>query len=268
MIALSGLVPCRNVISLDYPLVPVIESLLAVCDEVVACDSDSSDGTREMLDEWAARDSRVRVINYNWPTLATFETVGKGLPGPPGQPRMLLKWLEFGRKHLRGGMCLCTDADEVLDPRSVPAVREAVDKMESRWMRRNHYWKDAQHMTQDDKVVGTFVARLGPSALECVSDEPRPEGEPPIRRFATHDSRLLWHHYGFIRKNEAFFAKSKVMQPALCSSIDKRILDAEAKGLPWHAFTDVGELVEYRGEHPPCMRDWLTERGYDWRGKQ
>lgn len=262
MTKLSAYLPVRNGYALDYCWEEAGRSLLDVADELILCDSDSTDGTRAAMIEWAARDPRVRVINYPWPTLPTYETVAGKLPGPPGQPRMLIKWLNFCREHCRYPMQITTDADEVLHPDSYPAICEAVERMECRWFHRLNFWRDHRHITQDGKVVGCHVARLGPTAFEMCSDEPRYEGEPLIRQRATRDPRLRFFHYGFIRRTDAFYAKSKVMQPALCNSYDERLERAERENVSWFDTTDVGDLLPFNDEHPPVMHDWLNARGY------
>ena len=259
---LSAYLPVRNGFALDYCWQEAAFSLIEVSDELILCDSDSTDGTRDAMETLAVINPKIRVINYPWPTLPTYEQVAAQKPGPPGQPRMLIKWLNFCREHCRYPMQLTTDADEVLHPDSYPAIREAVAKMECRWFHRLHFWRDHRHITQDGKVVGCHVARLGPTEFEMPSDEMRPEGEPEIRKRATRDPRLNFFHYGFIRRPAAFFAKSKVMQPALCNSYDPRLEQAERENISWFDTTEVGELLPFNGAHPPIMTNWLRERGY------
>lgn len=248
---LSGYVPIRNGISLDYCFEAAIRSLLPICDEVVVCDSDSTDGTRELLDRWAAMESKLRVINYPW-------------PDPVGDGRMLVTWLNWIRPQLRYDMQLCTDADEVLDPKAYSAIVECCEKKGSRWFYRLHFWKDAQHITQDNKVVGSHVARLGRTEWEMTSDEMRFEGEPPIRQQALFDNRCRFFHYGFLRKPEAFYAKSRIMQRALANGYDTRLQQAEDEKRHWTELMDAGgPLVPFSEPHPQVAHQWLQPRGYN-----
>lgn len=252
---ISGYVPVRNGIKLDYCFEAAIEALLEGCDEVVVCDSDSSDGTREFLNEWALVEPRLRVINYPW-------------PDPVNDGRMLVKWLNFTRGHLKHEMQIASDADEVLCPKSWPAIREVAEKKGCLWFYRLHFWRDAQHVTQDNKVVGSHVARLGPTEYEMTSDEMRFEGEPPIRAEAVTDDRARFFHYGFLRRPKAFFEKSRVMQRALCNTYDARLVEAEKEGDSWEDhLQDTGELVPYTAnDQPKVAWRWLQERGYRVRG--
>lgn len=259
---LSGYVPVKNGDTLDYCWFEAVMSLLPVCDEVIISDGGSTDGTLEAAMRLSKSSPRIRVVNYSWPVLPTYETVKDSKPGPPGNPRMLIDWLNWTRQFCQYDMQITTDADEILDPASWPEIRRAVEAKECRWFRRLHFWKDANHITQDDKVCGTNVARLGPTEMEMVSDEQRHEGEPPIRQLATFHDSLRFFHYGFIRRPGAFFAKSKIMQAALLNSYDGRLKMAEESGINWTDLTEIGELVPFQGQHPDLMKKWLIERGY------
>lgn len=248
---LCGYVPVRNCNDLDYCWRLSVESLLPVCDQVIVCDSDSTDGTKEELWQWLETEPKLRAINYPW-------------PNPVGDPWMLQKWLNFIREHVSYDMQMTLDADEVLHPDSYKEIAYAVKMRECRWFKRLNFWKDCWHMVPDGWVCGMNVARLGPSELMMVSDNPHPDGEPEIRKRATfHDSLRIWH-LGFLRKPEAFFAKSKVMQSVVCNSYDPRLAEAEKTGQPWYEVsTFPAELERFVGKHPPIVREWLRERGYD-----
>src|SRR5437588_8665034 len=61
---LSGFTLVRNAVSLDYPIVPAIRSVLAVCDEVVVNVGRSEDETRDLVA--SVRDPRVRIVDSEW----------------------------------------------------------------------------------------------------------------------------------------------------------------------------------------------------------
>jgi hypothetical protein len=61
---LSGFTLVRNAFTLDYPIVPAIQSLLELCDEVVVNVGRSEDGTRDLVA--ALADPRVRIVDSEW----------------------------------------------------------------------------------------------------------------------------------------------------------------------------------------------------------
>src|SRR5438132_11416953 len=61
---LSGFTIVRNAITLDFPLVPAIRSVLEVCDEVVVNVGRSDDGARDVVA--AIADPRVRILDSEW----------------------------------------------------------------------------------------------------------------------------------------------------------------------------------------------------------
>jgi len=262
---ISAYLPVRNGTALDYSWRSAGESLLGVADELILCDSDSTDDTRAQMDGWAARDPRVRVINWPWPVVPTPEGVAASAAGPPGRPLLLIEWLNYCRKFCRYDMQLTTDADEILCPKSFPRIREAAAKRECLWFYRMHFWRDHRRVTQDDKVVGSYVARFGPTELEMVSDEMRPDGEPLIRQRAVKHPSLRFFHTGFIRRPKEFFAKSRVVQAALHNTMDPRLIEAEKTNVSWFDLTEVGELVPYgQRDWPEVAWPWLREHGYDY----
>lgn len=263
---LSAYLPVRNGFALDYCWVEAAQSLLPVCDELILCDSDSTDRTRMVMDEWAKIEPKIRVLNRPWPTLPTFDQWKVDAVRPPSDALMLPKWLNWIREQCHYDMQLTTDADEILDPRGYPAIREAVKERGCRWFKRLNFWQDAQHLVPDGHVCGTNVVRLGPTELPMCSDEPHYEGEPQIRQRALFEDSLRFFHYGFLRRPAAFFEKAKVMHLALHNSYDPRLLEAERTGQPWYQLSkwpDEIALVTYsEGYHPPYAQAWLRERGY------
>ncbi len=262
---LSAYLPVKNGAVLDYPWRACAESLLGVADELILCDSDSTDDTRAQMEGHAARDPRVRVINWPWPVVPSPGAVERREPGPPGEPRLLIKWLNYCRQFCRYDMQITTDADEILCPKAYPRIREAVAKRECLWFHRLNFWRDHRHITQDGKVVGSYVARMGPTEFEMVSDEQRHEGEPPIRQRAKRHPSLRFFHAGFIRHPQAFYDKSKVVQAALLNCYDPRLVEAERTGVTWFDLAEVGALIPYTAKDwPDTAWPWLLEHGYDF----
>lgn len=265
---LSGYIPIRDGNSLDYSWREAAQSLLPVCDELILCDSDSTDGTRQDMDEWARQNEKIRVINYPWPRLPTPDEVERDDPHrPKGDPRMLIAWLNFCRAACLYDHQITLDADEVLSERAYPEVRQAVADSEPRWFNRINFWGDPFHEAPHGTVCGECVVKIGPTDLEMCSDEPRPEGEPKIRQLAIRGStNLKIFHLGFLRRQGPFLKKSRVMQGALHNCFDPRLREAERTGESWvklSPFPADKPMLEYpHRDWPPYVTAWLQQRGY------
>jgi glycosyltransferase involved in cell wall biosynthesis len=247
---ISGYVLSRNCLSLDYCIDLTIRSLLPVCNEVVVCDAGSTDGTLEMLEEWAGYDSKLRITHWDW-------------PDPKGETYFFVKWINHAREQLRYDMQLNIEADECLSLRSHDAIREAAAERGSRMFRRLNFWRDACSLAPDGHYCGHQVVRMGPQELWMPSDAPDPHGPQDITRLATWDDRLEIFHYGALRKPEAFIAKSKVMQGAIFGSLDSRLADAEKAGDNWVDRCPFPKpLQRFRGKHPDFALQWLRDRGH------
>lgn len=259
---LSGYVVVHDAIKGDYPVVECIRSLLPVCDEVVAASADSTDGTLEMLTKLAATEPKVRVVNIPWPRLPTYEEFKADVPRPTNDNKFWPKLINVVRPMLRYQNSIHLDADEILFPCAHEEVRRAAETGTVRYLQRLNFWRDARSMVPDGWVCGTFVAKVGPSTLWMPSDEHWPDVEPEMRQRATKHSSLLVGHYGFIRKQDGFFAKSRVMQTAVVGNYDERLEEAERTGQNWWEVSNFpAELVPYEGTHPDVIIPWLTERG-------
>ena len=247
---LTGYIPVRNGLSLDYCWIEAARSLLPVVDELILCDSDSTDGTREAIEALSVVEGKIRVMNRPWPD-----------PHKDGQ--FLPKWLNFIRESAQFDMQITLDADELIGVESHALIRAAVEVGGCRYFDRWNFWRDAQHTIPRGYICGWRVARLAPTALWMVSDEPDP------RDMEVH-SRAKWveglnvYHYGFLRRPAAFFAKSKVMHEAVLGTYDPRLTEAEATGAPWWSLIHGDlKLDEFKGEHPAAIHEWLRARGYE-----
>lgn len=260
---LSGFTVVRNALSLDYCIELCIQSLLPVCEEVLVCDSDSTDGTREMLEAWAKKEPKIRIINYEWKER------------PQGDKTWITGWMNFARRYLHFASQIYLDADEVLGKWGYEVIRNASGTHNCFWFHRLNFWRDAQHLVPKGHCCADEVARFGPTDMWMPADEihapgEHPGPEPVMRLRAIRHPALKIFHYGFLRKRESFFAKCKVVLPNLLGTYDPRLVKAEAGPGPWEDYTpfiDQGSgreipLPPYTGPHPQIAHQWLRERGH------
>lgn len=251
---LSAFTVTKNALSLDYCIVEMINSVIPVADEVVVGDMGSDDGTREMLDEWAAREPRLRIVRIpDW----TLERAN---------PRWFTSALNRTREELRYSMMLELDADEILsdDPETYACIRHAVEHTNAFAFDRLNFCRDPFSLIPDGECVGKHVVRIGPSNLFMPSDEPYPRGTIHLLDMAYIEKRAKIFHMGFLRKPTAFYAKARVVLGAFFGNYDQRLVDAEAAGVnPMSGMEWYNRLVPYTGSHPEAVKQWCRARGYD-----
>src|SRR6266567_160615 len=108
---LSGFTIVRNAVKLDFPIVPAIRSVLAVCDEVVVNVGKSEDDTRDLVA--SIGDPRVRILDTEW------DFTKKNI--------MLSIETQRAMDACRGSWGIYIQADEVLHERSAQILKEKLE---------------------------------------------------------------------------------------------------------------------------------------------
>lgn len=249
---MTGIIPVRNCIELDYCPTLGVESMLPICDEILISDGGSTDGTREFFVEWATREPKIKVLDFPW-------------ENPVSSNFFLYRWINWTQQRASYDMIASLDADEAFDPASYPRMREAVEKRECLNFIRLNLWRDPFHTCPKGTVCSWLVARLGPSEMPMVSDNIYPPGEEPeIRQNAKNDDSLRIWHLGFLREKEKFFKKCRAELYFLHGIVqDPRLIQAETTGEDWVALCTWKDqpLVEHGFALPELIKPWLKERG-------
>lgn len=255
-VTLSGLVCLKNAIEMDYCWVECIESILPVCDEVVICESGSSDDTCHAIATWMRWEPKLKLCVWPW-------------PNPKGNPNFYIDWIQYGRAHINGDYLFHIDADEIIDEHSqaVLAKFKRDTKPSDRISligHRYNFWNDAKHLIPHGVCLSHIVTRIAPKDVFMPSDGAHPEGRA-ITEMAV-PSRVRFYHYGFLRKPEAYFKKSRQLHGAFFNTYDDRLVEAEASGGNWMENIPrvewTNRLVPFTGEHPEIIKPWLKARGH------
>lgn len=251
---IGSFICARNALDLDYCLELAAKSLLNFCDELVLCDSDSTDGTRQIMERLADQDSRVKVINMPW-------TDPKGVSHEHWK-----QWIRFAQSHLKSEWCIYADADEVYDdsPDCISAIRESAQNMKSITVDRINYWRDPQSVIPDGHCCARWCTRGGPTNYPSVSDWPIHAGEEPIVDSAVKEPRVKIHHLGFLREKRAFYRKARSVLSIWFNRFDPRLEAGEKADVPVAEteceFTNL--LTQATHPIPFHVQEWLSDRGH------
>jgi hypothetical protein len=247
---LAGIVFVRNGDRLDFCWELAVKSLLPICDQVVVCDSDSDDGSRDRMADWWRTERKLVLCNKPWDAQYGGDFVAQ--------------YVNFARSHTHCLWTFCLDADELLHEDSYNEVLNAVHDLKPLRCQRLNFWKDAQHLIPAGHCIGHEVVRLGEKGDWMPTDFPAKESEPIRNKAVPSTVKIM--HYGFLRKREAFFAKNREMSRLYIGQVDARIDGAEKEGGNWMMASCMPDwknnLVEFTGTHPPLVHQWLIDRGY------
>lgn len=239
----------------DYCWREAVQSLLPVCSTVTVCDGGSTDGTREAIESWSLRDSRVRLLDFPWPS-------------PRGETHFWVRWLNWCRERISEPWHFQLDADEVLFESSYDWIREFVASAPhpaSAWCARLNFWRDPFHLSPSGKMCGDRVARLASTSLWMPTDYPHPLGEELCARAVYSPVRIA--HYGALRRRDAMALKQRAyMSWTVAGDLDPRLVAAESAA-NWcdSVATQCGWahlVAPYHDDHPLLAHDWLRVHGY------
>ena len=271
----SGFTFARNAVRLGYPLVPAIQSILPLVDEMVVNVGVSDDGTLELVRGLA--DPRVAILESAWDETS----LARG--------RVLAEQTDIALARCTGDVCLYVQADEAVHEEDHPRLRASLARLHAdprlegllfdyvhfygsfhtvgvsrTWYRREvravknrigvRSWKDAQGFRVWDPPPGWDGER--PRSLK--------PGDP-ARKLRVAESGARVYHYGWVRPPEAQAVKLAEFE---------RLYEGEAaraRRLREGFRYDVGEKVRpFTGTHPAPMRpvveaaDWAFEPRRRW----
>lgn len=250
---IGGSLFIHNGIIQDYCFEAAIRSLVHVCDEVVVCDAESTDGTLDKLNELRTSIGGFTIHSAPWkPVMYTHG-------------RWLAETGNFTRNFLKADYHVCLQADEVIHEKDHALFRELAKTRKLGYVHRLNFWKDNWHYTPAGRVCGHYIPRIGPASLPLIGDAEclSTEGVKSV------NTEITFFHYGIIRDPQALVRKAKPMQMNFFGTYDP-IFDAVAErgreALSDPAFRSNiqdNELVKFNGTHPKFAHEWLKEKGFN-----
>ena len=246
---LSGFTLVRNAVKLDFPIVPAIQSVLEVCDEVVVNVGKSEDDTRDLVT--SVKDPRVRILDTEW------DFTKKNI--------MLSIETQRAMDACRGSWGIYIQADEVLHERGAHLLKEKVaewdgdKRVEGLLVKYLHFYGGFDQIATSRRWYRREVRciRLGKDIRPYQGAQGFRVG-PEFRKIQARVTDAEMFHYGWARPAKAIKEKleiSKTIYPWGGNRFDKE----QARGfLEW-----IPLLKPFPGTHPAAAREWIAGRAHD-----
>jgi hypothetical protein len=244
----SGFTIVRNAITLDFPVVASIRSLLPVCDEVVVNVGRSEDDTLELVR--SIGDPKIRILETEWDMTIRNRVLGDET----------LRAMRACR-HPWG---IYIQADEVLHERGAEELAAAItrhdgdQRVEGLLVRYLHFYGDMDTIAVNRRWYRREVraVRLDPAfdILPYQGAQGFRIG-PEHRKIRARLTGAEMFHYGWARPTQALKAKRETNRVIYPWSRDR---EARRPLLPWFP-----GLTRFRGAHPAVAREWVDARRHD-----
>ena len=239
---LSGFTIVRNAVSLDYPIVPALRSILAICDEVVVNVGRSPDGTRDLVA--GLGEPRVRVIDTAW----DFSR-GSGV---------LAQETERAMRACRGAWGLYIQADEVLHETGAVILQERVRAwhadagVEGLLVDYRHFYGDFDTVATNRHWYRREVrcVRLDRD-IHSFQDAQGFRVGPGLRRVRARATGAQMFHYGWARAPQLLTHKLTLSQEIFPEAV-ARLGRGELEWTPL--------LRRFDGAHPRVAQEWIAAR--------
>lgn len=246
MVRVSGFTIVRNAVTLDFPLVESIRSILPICDEVVVNVGRSDDDTLGVVR--SIRDPKIRILETEWD--------------------MSKKNFVFG-EETRRAMQACRhpwgvyiQADEVLHEEGADALLAAIEanhadpRVEGLLVRYLHFFGGLDTVATNRRWYRREVRAVRLDPARDVRPYQGAQGfrvGPGFRKIRARLTDAVMYHYGWGRPLRAIRAKRDVTRGFFPSKQPDSV-----PLLPW-----MPGLRPFRGEHPAVARAWVEARRHD-----
>jgi len=246
---LSGFTIVRNAVKLDFPIVPAIRSVLAVCDEVVVNVGKSEDDTRDLVASIA--DPRVRILDTEW------DFTKKNI--------MLSIETQRAMDACHGSWGIYIQADEVLHERGAHILKEKIaawdldPQVEGLLVKYLHFYGGFDRIATSRRWYRREVRciRLGKDIRPYQGAQGFRVG-PNHRKIRARPTDVEMFHYGWARPAKAIKQKLEISKTIYPWGQERLAKEQARDYLEW-----IPLLRDFTGTHPAIARDWIAERNHD-----
>lgn len=259
---ITGFTYVRNGINYQYPFVESIKSALTIVDEMIVVVGDSTDGTRQAVEN--INSEKIRIIDSVWDM--NLRKDGK----------IFAIQTNIGLLEAKGDWLLHIQADEVLHESAgeqiikYMEIADKYDDIDGLLFHYYHFWGDYNHIRTTRKVHPYEIRAFKPNRnvfsykdsqgfRKYSSYENYLAGEKG-EKLKVIDCGVMIYHYSYCRNPKLMQQKTKFFARFWHNNEE---LDAKFKGADFD-YNDVDYLCEFKGEHPVFMKETIERKDWDF----
>ena len=248
----SGFTFVRNALTLDFPIVEAITSVLPICDEFVVAAGDSNDGTTDVIRRIG--DQRIRLIETVWD------------PSYFIRGAIYAQQTNLALAECSGDWCFYLQADEVVHEADLPIIRRCMEanlrqeEVEGLLFRYLHFWGDYRHYHRAhcwyDKEIRVIRNGLGIQSWHDAQGFRRNS-----EKLRAVDSKTAVYHYGYVRHPMTMSKKQHIMD-AVYRAAGRDTEHSPAEDIPFDYYP-LDHLPIFKGTHPQVMQARIAQKNWD-----
>ena len=251
---ISGFTYIRNGFEYQYPFIASIKSLLPIVDELIVVVGDSSDGTRDAIEELG--EVKIKIEDSVWNNLLRSE--GK----------LFAEQANIGVRKATGDWLIHLQADEVLMEDARDKILECIERANSQdnidgvLFPFLHFWGDYKHI-RNTRRTHRFEIRAFKNNRNIFSFRDsqgfRKYGENKTgKKLKVIKTKVIVFHYSYSRNPKLMRKKANYFKRFWHSDnwIKRNKNDKEFD------FNQVDKLENYKGPHPEYIQDIINKK--DW----
>ncbi len=250
---LSGFSFARNAVSLDYPIVESIKSVLPIVDEFIIALGDSSDNTTDVVR--SIGDKKIKIIETVWN------------PGLFVHGAINAEQTNIALSQCKGDWCIYLQADEVIHEKYLPVIVEACKKylhnkgVEGFLLSYKHFWGDYFKYQKAHNWYRREI-RVVRNGIGVHSWKSAQSFRIHGRKMHTILIPAEVYHYGWVREPVTMKRKSVALDSLHHSKeyIEEKY-PGKQKATPFE-YGSLKYLADFKGTHPAVMKDRIAAKNW------
>ena len=250
----SGFSFIKNAVSFDYPVIEAIRSVLPLCDEFVVAAGDSTDGTRQLIEN--INDSRIKIIDTVWDE--NLRTGGKVLAAETNKAFAAIARDSDWGFYIQG--------DEVIHEKYLDTVREAMQKykddkrVDGLLFKYLHFWGSFEYTAVSSRWYRNEIriVRNDPTIYSYLDAQGFRKGDNEKLNVKLLDAYI--YHYGWVREPKAMQNKAIGIGKYWSEQgYDEQKVKFDVNDFD---YSKIDSLEKFKGTHPAVMQERVARKNW------